>query len=89
MGYWLDSAEGIFCASCGKEVHDTKCMKGKGYIRVEFLPKRDKQGYSSCATVEFCNFECLKKADWDKLRELLIKSEESYRTDFNKDDMGI
>lgn len=85
MGMWLNSSDGIFCSGCGKEVHESRCFGKKGYIRVEFnLAERKMNGGKSEDTctpnyiVEFCGIECLKKADWKKIYNEIIRVEKTH-----------
>lgn len=81
MGYWLNSSKGIFCATCGEEVHTSKCFGKKGYIRVELnaaerpMSGDSDYGITPSATVEFCSIPCLKNANWDKIYADFIASE--------------
>jgi len=83
MGYWLNSSDGIRCATCGREVHTSKCYGKKGFIRVELnLAERAVNDYyertdiPSC-TIEFCSLPCLQKADWKKLYADFIEFEDT------------
>jgi hypothetical protein len=82
MSYWLNSSNGINCATCGREVHTSKCFGKKGFIRVDLnCAERaindyyDRTDIPSC-TVEFCSLPCLKNADWDKIYADFIKFED-------------
>ena len=74
MSSCLNSANGIMCHGCGKEVHESKVMKSKGYITVNFTLKErhmDSGESSDTCTPSYnltvCGIECLKKVNWDKV----------------------
>ena len=84
MGYWLNSSNGIRCATCGREVHESKCYAKKGFITVDLnLAERGINDYyirtdvPSC-TIEFCSLPCLQNADWKKLYGDFIEFEDTH-----------
>lgn len=99
MGMWLNSADGINCHGCGKEVHTRKCYGKKGYISVEFnLAQRKMDGGRStddCTplyVIEFCGIKCLKKAKWGKIYKDILRVEKNlmhYDYEAKKEKTGI
>ena len=82
MSSCLNSSNGIKCHGCGKEVHEAKVLKHKGYITVNFaLKERHMDSGKSediCTplyNLTVCGIDCLKKVDWKKVYAEIMRSE--------------